>query len=69
MQVLQRLDWHGSPIELGELFIMRKNGREATCKLRSHEFGWELLLVVGRPRAVNSAYNLNQNRNRATNVQ
>jgi len=48
MQLLRRLDWHGSPIELGELFIMRKNGREATCKLRSHQFGWELLLVVGR---------------------
>jgi len=47
-QVLQRLDWHGSPIELGELFIKRKNGREATCKRRSHQFGWELLLVVGR---------------------
>jgi len=33
---------------LGELFIKRKNGREATCKRRSHQFGWELLLVVGR---------------------
>jgi hypothetical protein len=46
--VLQRPDWHGSPIELGELFILKKNGREATCKLRSHQFGWELLLFVGQ---------------------
>jgi hypothetical protein len=48
VNVLQRPDWHGSPIELGELFIVKKNGREATCKLRSHQFGWELLLFVGR---------------------
>jgi len=48
VQVLQRPDWHGSPIELGELFILKKNGREATCKLRSHQFGWELLLFVGQ---------------------
>jgi hypothetical protein len=48
VQVLQRPDWHGSPIDLGELFILKKNGREATCKLRSHQFGWELLLFCGR---------------------
>ena len=47
MQVLQRADWYGSPVDLGELFIARKNGREATCKLRTHQFGWELLLFVG----------------------
>ena len=47
MAVLQRPDWHGSPIDLGELFIVKKNGRQATCKLRSHQFGWELLLFVG----------------------
>jgi hypothetical protein len=47
MEILQRPDWHGSPIDLGELFIVKKNGRQATCKLRSHQFGWELLLFVG----------------------
>jgi hypothetical protein len=47
MEVLQRPDWHGSPFDLGELFIVKKNGRQATCKLRSHQFGWELLLFVG----------------------
>ena len=47
MQVLQRPDWHISPVHIGELFILKKNGREATCKLRAHQFGWELLLFVG----------------------
>ncbi len=32
----------------GEAFILTKNGREACCALRSHQFGWELLLFVGR---------------------
>jgi hypothetical protein len=40
-------NWYGSPVDLGELFVLKKNGREATCKLRSHQFGWELLLFVG----------------------
>lgn len=47
MQVLQRPDWHGSARDLGELFILKKNRRQATCKLRSHQLGWELLLFVG----------------------
>lgn len=47
MQVLQRPNWYGSPVDLGELFIVKKNGREATCKLRSHQFGWELRLFIG----------------------
>jgi hypothetical protein len=46
-QVLQRPDWHGSPVELGEVFILKKNRRQAVCKLRSHEFGWELRLFIG----------------------
>jgi hypothetical protein len=25
MDVLQRADWHGSPVHLGELFMVRKN--------------------------------------------
>jgi hypothetical protein len=45
---LQRLNWSGSPVDLGDLFILKKNGRESTCKLRSHQFGWELLLFVGQ---------------------
>jgi hypothetical protein len=48
VRVLQRPEWHGSPIELGELFILKKNGREATCRLRSHQFGWKLRLFVSQ---------------------
>ncbi len=47
MDVLQRPDWHGSPVHLGELFMVRKNQVEARCVLRSHQFGWELCLQVG----------------------
>lgn len=47
MNVLQRRDWHGFPIHLGELFTVRKNGVEAYCMLRTHQFGWELCLQVG----------------------
>lgn len=45
--VLQRPDWHGSPIDLGEFFVVTKNGRKACCLLRTHQFGWELRLFVG----------------------
>ena len=44
---LQRHDWYGRPVNLGELFILKKSGREATCQLRSHQFGWELRLFIG----------------------
>jgi hypothetical protein len=33
IEVLQRLDWQRSPIDLGELFIVKKNGCEAICKM------------------------------------
>ena len=46
VDVLQRFDWHGSPVHLGELFMVRKNNVEARCVLRSHQFGWELCLQV-----------------------
>jgi hypothetical protein len=47
VQVLQRPNWHGSPVDLGELFILKKNRRQAVCKLRSHQFGWEVRLFIG----------------------
>ena len=47
LEVLQRLDWHGSAVELGELFVLTKNKRKARCVLLSHQFGWELRLFVG----------------------
>jgi hypothetical protein len=47
MQFLQRTNWHGSPVDLGEVFILKKNRRKMTCKLQTHQFGWELLLFIG----------------------
>ena len=47
MHVPQRPDWHGSPANLGELFILHKNRREAECQIQSHQIGWELRLIIG----------------------
>jgi hypothetical protein len=48
VDLLQRCNWNGSPIELGELiFVMRKGRRESRCKLFSHQFGWELRSLIG----------------------
>ena len=46
MQVLQRPCWNGSPIDLGELFVLTKEGRQLRCVIRTHQFGWELWLRV-----------------------
>jgi hypothetical protein len=51
VDVLQRPNWYGSPVELGELFILKKNRRTAMCKLRSHQFGWEVRLFIERTRS------------------
>ena len=47
VNVTQRPEWHGAPVELGELFAVRKGSRVARCALRSHQLGWELSLFVG----------------------
>ena len=46
-QVLQRPNWHGTPVELGDLFRLHKNRREARAALFTHQFGWEVRLLVG----------------------
>ena len=52
-QVLSRPEWQGNPIQLGELFVVRKAGsgcaaaREARCILQTHQLGWELRLMIG----------------------
>lgn len=50
MQALQRPDWRGQPVYLGDLFRLTKDrsGRAmlADCKLFSHQLGWELRLDV-----------------------
>ena len=47
LQVLQRPHWHGTPIELGDLFRLQKNRREARAALFTHQLGWEVRLLVG----------------------
>jgi hypothetical protein len=47
LQVLQRPDWHGTPIQLGDLFRLTNNLREARAALFTHQFGWEVRLLVG----------------------
>ena len=47
LQVLQRSNWHGTPVALGELFILPKNRREAKALRFTHQLGWEVRLIVG----------------------
>jgi hypothetical protein len=50
IEVPRREDWDGLPADLGEGFRLHKDrcGRqfEAVCSLRTHPFGWELVLNV-----------------------
>jgi hypothetical protein len=45
-EVLQRPEWRGEPVSLGEVFILMKSGRQARCLLLTHQLGWELRLEV-----------------------
>ena len=47
LQVLQRPHWHGTPIELGDLFRLHKNRREARAALFTDQRGWEVQLPIG----------------------
>ena len=47
VDIPSRPNWNGSPVRLGELFMVRKNNVEARCILRSHPLGWEVCLQVG----------------------
>jgi hypothetical protein len=47
VQIFQRPDWYGSPVDLGELSLRRKDRRQTKCLIRTHQLGWELRLVVG----------------------
>ena len=47
LQVLQRPHWHGTPVELGDLFRLQKNRREARAALFTHRLGWEVQLLIG----------------------
>jgi hypothetical protein len=47
LQVLQRPHWHGTPVALGELFILHKNRRGAKAIIFTHQLGWEVRLLIG----------------------
>jgi len=47
IQVLQRPNWHGTPIMLGDLFILHKNRWEAKAVLQTHQLGSEVRLMIG----------------------
>ena len=47
LQVLQRPDWHGTPREVGELFVLHKNRRTAKAIIVTHQLGWEVRLLIG----------------------
>ena len=46
-EVLQRITWNGTPKELGDLFVLHKNRREARAAILTHQLGWEVRLLVG----------------------
>ena len=47
LQILRRANWHGTPIALGELFILHKNRREEKAIIFTHQLGWEVRLMIG----------------------
>jgi hypothetical protein len=47
LQVLQRPDWHGTPYEMDDLFVLHKNRRTARAARFTHQLGWEVRLMVG----------------------
>ena len=46
IEVLQRFTWNGEPKEIGDLFRVTKNRRKARAVIFSHQFGWEVRLLV-----------------------
>jgi hypothetical protein len=46
--VFQRAIWDGTPRELAEWWTLTKGQRRATCRMFSHQFGFELRLEVSR---------------------
>ena len=47
MNVLQRRSPRAQPMQLGEVFVLNRNGASAQCVLRIHPLGWELRLKAG----------------------
>jgi hypothetical protein len=47
MDVLQRAIWNGEPKALDDFFRLKKDRRVARATIFTHQFGWELRLLVG----------------------
>ena len=47
IEVLQRFTWNGTPKEVGDLFRVTKNRHKARAVIFSHQFGWEVRLLIG----------------------
>jgi hypothetical protein len=48
MNLPQRPDWQGSPVELAELFrLVQGRNRRVRCLIFTHEAGFELRLMFG----------------------
>jgi hypothetical protein len=47
MSAVLRPYWSGHPVTLGDAWRLHKRTREARCQLWSHQFGFELRLIVG----------------------
>jgi len=43
---LRRVEWTGVAHHLAEMWRLNKTNRTARCNLRSHPYGWELVLEV-----------------------
>jgi hypothetical protein len=46
MSELKFLSWDGTVRPLGTLWTLERAGRRMTCELRTHPFGWELLVML-----------------------
>jgi hypothetical protein len=47
MAVSQRPDWYGEQQRLSPAWTLHKGRKAAKCVVWSHQFGWELRLIVG----------------------
>ena len=47
LQILQRPDWHGTAKELGDVFVLHKDRRDARAVIFTHQLGWEVRLLIG----------------------
>ena len=44
--VLQRENWDGHPVDLGDAWVLHKGDKTARCSLVTHQLGFELRLIT-----------------------